>query len=349
MAKSRLRIEDIAARAGVSRGAVSFALNGRPGVSDATRARILKVASDMNWSPHSAARALSGSRSDVTGLVIARPAKTLSVEPFFSMLISGIQAGLSTAGVALQMQIVEDSEAEIATYRRWWNEHRVDGVILIDLQENDLRIPVLEELSMPAVVVGGPGEHGLLSSVWVDDRAAMLSVVDYLAAIGHRRIGHICGLPTFQHTQRRIRALADSAARLSLAGVESLPTDFSDAAGAAATRQLLSRPERPSAIIYDNDVMALAGLGIAMEMNISVPRELSIVSFDDSVLTKLTNPSITALTRDTFEFGHEVSKALLRAIADPETVESLQLPTPVLAVRSSTAPPLWARARSTEA
>lgn len=349
MAKSRATIDDIAQQAGVSRGAVSFALNGRPGVSEATRARILKVAADLNWSPHSAARALGGSRTDVTGLVIARPAKTLSVEPFFSMLISGIQAGLSTARVALQMQIVEDTEAEIATYRRWWNEHRVDGVILIDLQEDDPRIPVLEELAIPAVVVGGPGNHGRLASVWADDRAAMLSVVDYLAAIGHRRIGHICGLPGFQHTQRRIRALADSAGRLGLAAVESLPTDFSDAAGAAATRRMLSRRDRPTAIIYDNDVMALAGLGIATEMNLSVPRDLSIVSFDDSVLTRLTNPSITALTRDTFDFGHEVSKALLRVIADPGTAESLQLPTPVLSVRASTAPPPGAGERSPEA
>ncbi|WP_427017625.1 LacI family DNA-binding transcriptional regulator [Pseudarthrobacter sp. P1] len=340
MAKSRPTIDDIASKAGVSRGAVSFALNGRPGVSEATRARIIEVARQLDWSPNSAARALSGAKTDVIGLVIARPAKTLSVEPFFSMLISGIQAGLSAAKVALQMQIVEDSAAEIATYRRWWNENRVDGVILIDLMESDPRIPVLEELSMPAVVAGGPGEHGHLASVWADDRAAMVSVVDYLAAIGHRRIGHISGLPGFQHTQQRLGALADSAQRLGLPAIESVPTDFSDSAGAAATRHLLSRQERPTAIIYDNDVMALAGLGIATEMNISVPRELSIVSFDDSALTKLTNPAITSLTGDTFNFGHQVSKALLRIIADPTATASLQLPTPVLSVRASTAPPL---------
>jgi DNA-binding LacI/PurR family transcriptional regulator len=341
---ARPTIADIARRVGVSKGAVSFALNGRPGVSEATRARILRAAEEMAWRPHTAARALGGAKAGAVGLVIARPARTLGVEPFFAQLLSGLQAGLSAQSVALELLVVEDTEAEIEVYRRWASEHRVDGFILVDLQVRDPRIEVVEGLCMPAVVLGGPGSHGSLSSVWADDREAMLSIVDYLAALGHRRITHVAGLPAFKHTQRRMRALRDSARRHGLADVASLTTDFSDAEGASTTRALLSRPERerPTAIVYDSDLMAVAGLGVAAEMGVSVPRDVSIVAFDDSVLTRIVHPALTSLSRDTFALGGEVAETLLSLIADPRQRSDRKTPTPRLIVRESTAPPLLA-------
>jgi DNA-binding LacI/PurR family transcriptional regulator len=336
---ARPTIADIARRVGVSKGAVSFALNGRPGVSEATRARILQVADEMNWRPHSAARALGGARAGAVGLVIARPASTLGVEPFFAQLLSGLQARLSTESMAMNLLVVEDSAAEIEIYREWTSAHRVDGFVLVDPTVRDPRFEALEELGVPAVVLGGPGRFGALSSVWADDREAMLSVVDYLAALGHRRVAHVAGLPGLRHTQRRIRALRDSVRRLGLVGTVSLPTDFSDAEGAAATRALLSRPRRPTAIVYDSDVMALAGLGVAGEMGVRVPGEVSIVSFDDSVLTRVTHPSITSLSRDTIALGGQVAEVLLQVIADPALRRDVKTATPRLVVRESTAPP----------
>ncbi|MEU8518979.1 LacI family DNA-binding transcriptional regulator [Streptomyces sp. NBC_01216] len=336
---ARPTIADIARRAGVSKGAVSFALNGRPGVSEETRGRILRVAEEMNWRPHSAARALGGARAGAVGLVLARPARTIGIEPFFSQLLSGLQAALSVHGTALQLLVVEDTAAEIEVYRRWTSEHRVDGFVLVDLQVRDPRIAVLEHLGVPVTVLGGPGRHGRLPCIWADDREAMVSIVEYLAALGHRRIAHLAGLPAFQHTQRRIRAVRDSARRLGLTEALSLPTDFSDAEGAAATRALLARRSRPTAIVYDNDVMAVAGLGVAGEMGVDVPGELSIVSFDDSTLTRIVHPSLTALTRDTFALGEQVARSLLALVDDPATARDVRNPTPRLTVRESTAPP----------
>ena len=197
----------------------------------------------MNWRPHKAARALGGARADAVGLVVARPAQTIGAEPFFGLLLAGLQAGLSARSVALHLMIVEDTAAEIEVYRRWTSERHVDGFVLVDLQHRDRRVPVLEELGVPAVVIGGPGGHGSLPSVWADDREAMLSLVDYLAALGHRRIAHVAGDEAFHHTRRRIRALKDAARRLHLTDAVSVPTDFSDAQGASATRALLSSPQ----------------------------------------------------------------------------------------------------------
>lgn len=335
----RPTIADIARRAGVSKGAVSFALNGRSGVSAATRQRILAIAEELNWRPHSAARALGGARAGAVGLVLARPGRTLGVEPFFGQLLSGLEGKLSGDSIALQLMIVENTEAEMNVYRRWASEHRVDGLVLVDLQEDDPRIALVEQLAIPAIVVGGPGDHGNLPSVWADDHEAMRSLMEYVAALGHTRIAHVAGLPTFQHTQRRIQAVREAQERLHLEPLPSWTTDFSDAEGAATTRRLLSQSPRPTAIVYDSDVMAVAGLGVAMEMGVQVPAQLSIVSFDDSVLAKLTHPSLTCLSRDTFAFGEHVAASLLSVMANRTTVGDVQTPTPKLVVRESTARP----------
>src|SRR5690606_24186415 len=152
----RPTIADIARRAGVSKGAVSYALNGQPGVSEATRQRILAIARELGFTRNSAARALSGATANVVGLTLCRPARILGIEPFFMGLISGVEAELSARSYALLLHVVADPDEEIAVYRRWWGERRVDGVLLCDLRVNDRRVPVLEELDLPAVVIGGP-------------------------------------------------------------------------------------------------------------------------------------------------------------------------------------------------
>ncbi|WP_141779874.1 LacI family DNA-binding transcriptional regulator [Nocardioides albertanoniae] len=336
---TRPTIADIAQRSGVSKGAVSFALNGRPGVSEETRRRILAVADEMNWRPHRAARSLGKSRAGAVGLILSRPALTLGVEPFFGQVVSGLQAGLAEDGTALQLLVVGDTESEMDAYRTWSAEQRVDGFVLLDPLAEDPRIPELERLGVPVMVMGGPLENTSLSFTWADDREAMHEAVDYLAALGHRRVVHVAGMPQFLHTQRRMKVLAEAKARHELAEVTSIPTDYSDSEGAVITRRVLSRRERPTAIVYDSDVMAVAGLGVALEMGVRVPQDLSILSFDDSLLARLTHPALTALTRDTQGWAAEAARELIRLIADPTLTLRHKSSTPVLVPRESTHPP----------
>jgi len=129
----RATIAEIAARAGVSIGAVSYALNGRPGVSEQTRKRILEIADELGWRPSLAARSLSGARAHSVGLIIARTADTLGVEPFFMRFIAGLERELSEQRVALLLQVVEDHEAAIEAMRLAWAERRIDGIVVTDL------------------------------------------------------------------------------------------------------------------------------------------------------------------------------------------------------------------------
>ncbi|MFI5485435.1 LacI family DNA-binding transcriptional regulator [Micromonospora echinaurantiaca] len=334
----RPTIADVARRAGVSKGAVSYALNGQPGVSAATRQRILAIAAEMGFSPSSAARALSGASAEAVGLALCRPARTLGIEPFFMELISGVEAELAARSYALTLQVVADPAAEIAVYRRWWGERRVDGALVCDLRTDDRRVPVLEELGLPAVVIGGPGGTGRLASVWSDDAAALVETVEYLVALGHRRIARVGGLPDLLHTEIRTEAFERACRRLGLADAVTVPSDYTGEEGARATRRLLSSAARPTAVIYDNDVMAIAGLSVAQEMGLAVPADLSIVAWDDSPLCQLVHPPLTALSRDIPAYGAHAARQLLAVIggADPA---GLQHETAHLTPRGSTAPP----------
>ena len=331
-------LRDVASAAGVAVSTVSYALNGQSGVSEATRRRILAIAEEIGWNPNSAARALSGAAANTIGLALRRPARVLGFEPFYMELISGVEAELSTRSYALMLQVVADAEAETAVYKRWWGEGRVDGVLVCDLRLDDPRVTVVEDLRLPAVVVGGPAGVGRLAHVWNDDAAALVETLEYLVALGHRHVARVAGLADLVHTQSRADAFAAASRRLGLVEAVTVSTDYSGEEGARATRRLLSSSARPTAIVYDNDIMAIAGLGVAQEMGLAVPGDLSIVAFDDSPLCRLVHPPLTALTRDIPAYGAHAARLLLDVIGGrPGGAE--QDETAKLAPRGSTAPP----------
>jgi DNA-binding LacI/PurR family transcriptional regulator len=330
-------INDIAEQAGVSKGAVSYALNGRPGLSDETRARIIRIADDLGWRPNSAARSLSAARAGAVGLVLARPPRTLAVETFFAELLAGVESELAPQSVALTLQLVTDVESEAAVYHRWWAERRVDGVLVIDLRVNDPRFQVLEHLGMPAVLAGGPTENGILPSVWHDERSGTIELVRYLAALGHRRIARVAGEPSFVHSVARTAAFEEATHGLELSA-NVVATDYTPDSGARATRQLLLGPEPPTAIAFDSDVLAVTGLGVAQQMGFTVPDDISIVAWDDSLLCQVVHPPLTTMSRDVTDFGALACKRLLAMIDDPTATDDVEAPRAELLPRGSTGP-----------
>jgi DNA-binding LacI/PurR family transcriptional regulator len=160
--------------------------------------------------------------------------------------------------------------------------------------------------------------------------------VEYLVALGHRRIARVAGLPGLWHTMMREEAFEDAARELGVIPSGGT-TDYTGDAGARATRRLLSSSRPPTAIVYDNDVMAVAGLSVATEMNIRVPDRLSIVAWDDSVLCRLVHPPLTAVSVDIPAYGAEVARRLADLSAG-RPVDSACHATPVLSPRGSTGP-----------
>ncbi|GGM64991.1 LacI family DNA-binding transcriptional regulator [Microbacterium saperdae] len=334
----RATIADIAKIAGVSKVSVSYALNGRAGVSDSTREKILRIADELGWTANIAARALTGSKVGAIGLVIAREPEPFGVEAFFMNFLAGIERVLSPHGVALVLQVVTDPADEVPTYRKWWAERRVDGVIVVEVRNEDARLAELDKIGMPYVVTGGgPGAGpSARHRVWSDTQEPMREIVRYLSELGHRNIAHVAGIRDLEHTVLRVDAVEQEARALGMSSITAY-SDYSAAGGTSATSMLLATNPRPTALIYDNDVMAVAGLTHCMHEGIDVPGEVSLIAGDNSLLTDIVHPRLTSLSRDVANYGADACSRLLEVI-DGDEARPVKAETARLRVAGSSGP-----------
>jgi DNA-binding LacI/PurR family transcriptional regulator len=274
------------------------------------------------------------------GLVLARPARLLGVEPFYMEFIAGIEETLAERDMSILLHVVPAQDAEIETYRRWAARRLVDAVIVVNFVEDDQRPGVLRELGLPCLLAGTSGETGF-PAVRSDDAGAERAALTHLLGLGHRRIARVSGPTRLLHTQVRTVALIEECRSV---GVEPilLEGDYSDESGARLTRSLLALPEPPTAIVYDNDVMAVAGLRAAQDLGVVVPDQLSLVAWDDSTMCRLSSPAMTTMSVDVHEYGVRVVRSVFE-ILDGGPVTERWSPTARLTPRGSTA-----RARLTE-
>ncbi|MFC4334215.1 LacI family DNA-binding transcriptional regulator [Salininema proteolyticum] len=323
--RKRVTIADIAQRAGVTSGAVSLAVNGKPGVSDATRARILDVARELRWRPSHAAQTLMGKNSEAVGLVLARPAEVIGEEIFFSKFIAGVQSTLSGRGYSLMLQMAEDATAECAIHQSWILDGRVDGVLVLDPRIDDPRVEALASLDHPTVVVGGETDHGSVRSVRVDNAGAMRLIMDHLHGLGHDRVAYITGDQAFRHISERMDAFAQFCVDQGVWG-QTLAGNFDPARAREATARLAGAPHPPTAIVYDSEVMTIAGMSTLASLGLRVPGDVSVLSWEDSTTCQVLHPTITALSRDAVSLGRTAAAEILQLIAgkpvEQGTVES---------------------------
>lgn len=333
----KVTIGDVAARAGVSKSAVSFVFNGRPGVGETAKQRILEAARELDWRPDARARALSRSRAQALGLIIRRDPELLSTDPFFPQFVAGVESTLSTVGYALVLQVVDGEQAERDAYSRFAHESRVDGVFLTDLRTQDERPSILAALGMPCVLLGSDDDMNGSSLIGLDDAAGIRRAVRHLHALGHQRIAHVAGADRYVHSRVRRDAWADEMSQLGLAPGPIVGADFTGASGARATHELLDHPQPPTSIIYANDIMAIAGISAAIDRGVRVPHDLSIVGFDDIPLAPYVIPPLTTVRQDVFQWGNACARALVSIVED-EAPGSIQLPPVEFIVRGSTGP-----------
>jgi DNA-binding LacI/PurR family transcriptional regulator len=323
----------------VSKGAVSFALNDRPGVGPQTRDRILAAARDLGWQPSTRARALSRSRAFAVGLVMRRAPELLGADPFFPQFLAGVESALAERGSALVLQVVaDDDEAEASSYRRLATQGRVDGVFLTDLQTEERRFGLLAGLGLPAVAVGRPAGPCPFPVVTVDDRQGVAGTVEHLLGLGHRRVAFVGGPEGYVHSRSRRTAWREA---LEAAGVAPGPqrvADFTGPGGAAATRALLELADPPTAIVYANDVMAIAGMGVAIGLGLEVPGDLSVTGFDDVPLAAHVAPPLTTVRQDAMAWGRAAATVLLAA-GEGRAAPDVELPPATPVFRASTGPP----------
>ena len=334
--RRRPTIADVARSAGVSPAAVSFAVNGRPGVGAATRARILRAAAELGWHPSAHARALTDARARAVGLVLARDPAELEADAFFVRFLSGLERTLAPRDNALLLQLVPAvTGVDTGAYERLAASGRVDGFILTDVERDDPRIAVVEAAGLPAVVAGHPGAGCPLPWVETEHGRGMRAAARHLAGLGHERIGLLAGPAALDYVQVRAEHWRDAVAS---AGCEPYPIVHAEPGAPPAAAAARALATGATAVGATSDVLALSLVAAARAQGRRVPEDLSVTGFDDSALAALAAPPLTSVRVDYAEFGAVAAAALLVAIGGEELPRA-RLSEPRLVVRASTAAP----------
>ncbi|MDN4615765.1 LacI family DNA-binding transcriptional regulator [Leifsonia sp. F6_8S_P_1B] len=307
-AAGRVTIAGLAARLGLSKASVSYALNGQPGVSDETRERVLALADELGWHPSSSARALSRSLSDTIGIVLRRDPELLGTEPYYMSLLAGVEAELSATGQSLLLRMVGTAPGQdVAVYRRWSAEGRVDGVMLFDITIDDPRPRLLDELGLAFVLHGNREEVAPGRVLRYDAGGDAGLIVRHLAGLGHRRALHIQGPGDFEHEQDRRTAVAAEAVHAGMT-VAFETSDYSMAAGERLAARGLAADPGITAVITSNDLLAH---GAQAALAAAGRDDVALVAWDDSLLCRLGSRPITALDRSAEEQGRRATRMLL--------------------------------------
>lgn len=331
----RVTIGDIAARLSISKASVSYALNGRPGVSEETRAKVIALAEELGFEPSSAAVALSASRTRTVGVVLARDPDVISLEAFYLQTITGIEEQLNEIDGGLLLRLVPRGvDQDLQVYRRWVQQGRVDGFILFDECIDDPRPALMDSLGVPAVMVGSRANGGLIGRLLTPESSGTGAVLGHLQDHGHRHIGHVGGPVIFAHEQLRQARLREEGEARGLR-VQQAQADYSFEVGLEASAALLRSSDAPTALVMANDLMATAAVRAAEEAGLSVPQDVSIVAWDDSVLCRIARPEITALDNHPRAKGRLAAQMLAEVIGGAER-ETRMAPPSELRVRGST-------------
>jgi DNA-binding LacI/PurR family transcriptional regulator len=271
------------------------------------------------------------------GLVLTADDARVGVEPFFLDLIAGLDEALADRAATTFLLVVPDAAAERDTYRRWSADRSVAAVVLVNLVHDDDRPALLAELRLPAVLAGrhegASGSDQPYPAVITDDGQAMTAALDVLKDLGHRVVGRVSGPAGLAHTAER--GAAAEAHDLTVLVTEG---DYSAASGVRGLRTLLSAEPAPTAVVFDNDVMAVAAARELARGGVPVPSRLSLLAGNDSPLCELATPPLSALGTDAHELGRVLGQAVLAVLAGkPPSVRSA--PPAKVRLRDSTARP----------
>ena len=332
------RIQDVARAAGVSTATVSRTLSAPERVSLATREAVLEAVRATGYSVNRAARSLRTSRAGAILVLVPDLGN-----PFFSQILAGIEGVAAGAGLNVLISDSADRRPDAEDLTRWLAQGQADGLLSLD--------GALPQADLGAFAAGPHGDRLVFACEWTegatfpvvrsDNRAGAEAAVDHLADLGHRDIGYLGGPPGNVLSAVREAAFRAAVARRGLPADPGrlLDGDFSLAAGRAAARRLLAKGDLPTAVFCASDQMALGLIGELDASGIRVPRDLSVVGFDDIEIAAHYAPRLTTVRQHRQTLGARAAELLLGRLEAPGQARETVVTVPVdLVVRGSTGP-----------
>ena len=318
----------------------SRALNDKWDVAEKTKARARAVAAELGYVPNLEARRLkAGSvRADAIGLVLPQSELHFS-NAFFAELLSGLVAAATAKHVEVRLTVGIGPVSDFQNYQQALVWRQVDGFVLVRTEVDDPRIGFLSEANFPFVAFGRGCDDPTFPFVDDVDRV-MHPVVEHLAGLGHCRIACLIEPARFSMSHYRFRSFEQAAADFGIAVDSDLvvEADFHEDSGYVAAQRLFRRAKRPTAIVAQNDLLALGAIGAARDAGIRVPDELSITGFDDIAAGRYATPGLTTVRRSPQTVGETLCLQILDLVnqtndADPQVYLEGEL-----VVRGSTGP-----------
>ena len=309
---SGVTIDEVAARAGVSPMTVSRVINGQGKVREATRERVMRVVREMDYTPNLAASSLAAAQHTRIALIYTNPSGA-----YLRELLVGLLRVASNAAIQLVIHYWDNFDAEAERNAARALGGRVDGVILPPpLCESQAAVTELVSAGIPVVAIASGHLRDDLSCVRIDDFHAGKEMAEHLIQHGHRRIGFICGRSDLSASARRydgfVTALHEAGLQVEPGLVEQ--GDYTYRSGLAATEKLLAQRRPPTAVFASNDDMAAAAISVAHRRGLEVPRDLSVVGFDDTSAATTVWPELTTIHQPIAAMADAAIDILLRTI-----------------------------------
>jgi DNA-binding LacI/PurR family transcriptional regulator len=330
-----ISIKDIAKMAGVSHSTVSRALRNNPAINKQTAANIRRIAEETRYRASSVARSLVTRQTRTVGTVVT----TIS-DPFAAGVVSGIEevADEHRFSVILANSNA-DPEREVRVVRSF-EERRVDGIIVTSSRAGSVYTPMIEQMHIPIVLLNNQHPSEAVHSVMIANIDASREATSYLIALGHRRIAYLGDRHGGQSDTERFagyrRALEESDVpfqpELMVHG------DGKPEGGTRGMAQLLALAQLPTAVFCYNDMTALGALRHIRTSGLCVPRDISLIGFDDLYITEYTEPPLTTVRQPMRQMGRMAMETLLQLLEGSESAHNVKVPGELI-IRESTAPP----------
>ena len=312
-----ITMKDVAREAQVSIATVSRAFNGGDNITDATRERILRIAQQQRFVPHSGARSLITRRTETIGVLLP----DLFGE-FFSEIIRGIDQAARVRKLHLLVSSSHGDSAEAAAAIRAMRG-RVDGLLIMSPHVDAEFLADNLPRDLPTVLMNTRVDGVTHASFTVDNYGGAFAMVRHLIGRGHTRVTLIAGPENNFEAQERLRGYQD-ALREHLPGSEELvlPGNFTEESGWRAGNQILALAERPTAIFAANDMMAIGCLFALNEAGIKVPDDIALVGYDDIPIARFITPPLTTVRVRIAELGSLALERLALALVNPDRVSA---------------------------
>jgi LacI family transcriptional regulator len=335
----RVTIIDVARHAKVSTTAVSKVLNNGYGASAAMRAKVHKAIAELGYRPHAAARGMRGQTYTI-GVMLPDVRN-----PFFPDILDGLSEWLAHTDYQVLLGSGGNGEDAEARIIEAMIDRSMDGLILIAPTIGRRQLEALAR-SIPVVVIGRHDRSADYDAVVDDDLAGAGLIVDHLVDLGHRRIAHIehrytrPGMPKTMPQSVRAEGYREAMRRRGLEDeIDAVASTYTEEGGYRATRHLLSRPVRPTAIFAGADVAAIGVLNATYEAGLRIPDDISVAGYDNTAIAALGPVSLTSVDQDGHLIGANAARLLLERIDGRRQRSVLLSLSPALVPRRSTAPP----------